>query len=115
MIDFNSDTAFTQHALDAMTERTRAAIKNIANQNVEGFKRYEVRFEDLLREAVQEGRSEGSVEPVLRRDESGPPGQNNVVLMEELAVLGKAQIMHDYMLRRAAGYFSHIKRAINGR
>jgi len=115
MIDTNGDTAFTHHALDALTRRTKAAIHNIANQNVDGFKRYEVRFEDMLREAVEDGRSEGSVEAVVQRDTSGPPGENNVVLMEELAVLGKTQIMHDYMLRRAAGYFSHLNKAINGR
>ena len=55
MIDSNSDTAFTHHALDAMTRRTKAAIHNIANQNVEGFKRYTVSFEDQLREAIDAG------------------------------------------------------------
>ena len=50
MIDSTSDTAFTHHTLDALTRRTKAAIHNIANQNVDGFKRYTVRFEDKLRE-----------------------------------------------------------------
>ena len=36
-------------------------------------------------------------------------------VMEELALLGKTKIMHDYMLRRAAGYFSSINKAIQGR
>ena len=111
MIDSTSDTAFTQHALDALTKRTQAALHNIANQNVEGFKRYTVRFEDKLREAIDAGESEATVE----RDTSGPIGANNVVLMEEFALLGKTQIMHDYMLRRAAGYFSSINKAIQGR
>ena len=115
MIDSTSDTAFTQHALDALTKRTQAALHNIANQNVEGFKRYTVRFEDKLREAIDAGESEASVEATVERDTSGPVGANNVVLMEELALLGKTQIMHDYMLRRAAGYFSSINKAIQGR
>ena len=35
--------------------------------------------------------------------------------MDELALLGKTQLMHDYMLRRARGYFSSINKAITGR
>ena len=115
MIDTNGDTAFTHHALDALTRRTKAAIHNIANQNVDGFKRYTVRFEDTLREAMDAGKSEGTVEATVERDTSGAAGANNVVLMEELALLGKTQIMHDFMLRKAAGYFSSINKAIQGR
>ncbi|MFK7739095.1 MAG: flagellar basal body rod protein FlgB [Planctomycetota bacterium] len=115
MIDVNSDTAFTHHTLDALSARSQAAIHNIANQNVAGFKRFEVQFEDLLRDAVADGEKEGSVEHLVARDESGPPGANNVVLMEELTMLGKTQLMHDYMLRRAAGYFSTVNKAIFGR
>ena len=115
MFDTNGDTAFTQHTLDALQARAKAAIHNIANQNVEGFKRYEVKFEEMLREAVKAGESEGSVKPVVQRDTSGPRGQNNVVLMDELALIGKTDLMHDYMLRRAGGYFKNINKAIYGR
>lgn len=115
MIDFDSDTAFTHHTLDALHARTQAAIHNIANQGVTGFKRMTVRFEDLLREAVDRGDSIGSVEAVVERDESGPPGANNVVLMDELSLLGKTQMLHDYMLRRAGGYFDNVNKAILGR
>ncbi len=115
MIDYDSDTAFTHNTLNALSARTRAVIHNIAHQNVPGYKRYEVRFEDLLRSAVAEGREDGSVRAVVQRDESGPPGQNNVVLMEELALLGKTSLMHDYMARRAGGYFDTINKAIFGR
>lgn len=114
-MDIHGETAFTHHTLDALTARSKATIHNIANQNVEGFKRMQVRFEDLLHEAVADGQGEASVEHVLERDESGPPGANNVVLMEELTTLGKTQLLHDYMLRRAAGYFTHVNKAIFGR
>ena len=56
-----------------------------------------------------------SVEADVVRDTSGPPGENNVVLMEELAILGKSELMHDYMLRRASGYFGKVNKAIFGR
>ncbi|HEX5054030.1 MAG TPA: hypothetical protein VFZ65_19785 [Planctomycetota bacterium] len=115
MIDFDRETAFTQRMLEVIDKRTKAAIHNIANQNVPGFKRYEVRFEDLLREAEANGGDVGDVEPVVQRDLSGPPGQNNVVLMDELALLGKTSLMHDVMTRRAGAWFSTLNKAIFGR
>jgi len=115
MIDFNGDTAFTHNTLEALSARSKAAIHNIANQNVPGFKRYTVRFEDKLREAVEAGQSEATVKPEVERDTSGPRGENNVVVMEELALLGKTSLLHDYMARRAGSYFKHINKAIFGR
>lgn len=115
MIDFDGDTAFTQRMLDVLTRRSKAAMHNIANQNVPGFKRYEVRFEDLLREATAKGEDAATVEPVVTRDLSGPPGANNVVLMEELSLLGKTSLMHDVMTRRAGSYFATLNKAILGR
>lgn len=115
MIDFDRDTAFTQRMLDVLGARTKAAIHNIANQNVPGFKRYVVRFEDMLREATRDGGDGALVEPITERDLSGPPDQNNVVLMEELALLGKTALLHDVMTRRAGSYFASLNKAILGR
>ena len=115
MIDFDRDTAFTQQMLDVLGTRSKAAIHNIANQNVPGFKRYVVRFEDLLREAEAKGLPGEQVQPVTERDTSGPVGQNNVVMLDELATLGKTALLHDLMTRRAGSYFATINKAINGR
>ena len=115
MIDFDRDTAFTQKMLDVLSARTKATMHNVANQNVPGFKRYEVRFEEQLRAAEASGRDVGKVEPETHRDVSGPPGINNVVLMEELAILGKTQLLHDVMTRRAGSYFATLNKAVFGR
>lgn len=115
MIDFDGDTAFTQRMLDVLGRRTKAVMHNIANQNVPGFKRYQVRFEDLLQAAAKKGDDERAVEPVVERDLSGPPGANNVVLMEELSLLGKTSMLHDLMTRRAGAYFSTLNKAIFGK
>ncbi len=71
MIDLDRDTAFSEKVLDAMAVRARVAMHNIANQNVPGFKRYQVQFEDLLRDAGGAGKPLEDVEPVVTRDESG--------------------------------------------
>lgn len=115
MIDFDRDTAFTQRMLDVLDTRTKAAMHNIANQNVPGFKRYEVRFEDLLRDGIARGKDAADVEPEVVRDESGPPGQNNVVLMDELALLNKTSLLTDVMTRRAGSYFATLNKAVFGR
>ncbi len=115
MIDLDRDLQFQQRMLDVLDARTKATLHNVANQNVAGFKRYVVQFEDLLKQAEAEGQSVDDVLPVTQRDQSGPPGQNNVVLMEELAMLGKTSLLHDLMSRRVGSYFSTLNKAINGR
>lgn len=115
MIDFDRDTAFTQRMLDVLGARTRAVLHNVANQSTPGFKRYEVRFEELLRAAVQRGADGGDVEPETVRDLSGPPGHNNVVLLEELSILGKTSLLHDVVTRRVGSYFATLNKAILGR
>ncbi len=115
MIDFDKDTAFQQRMLDVLGARARATLHNIANQHVEGFKRYTVRFEDMLREAQGSGQELAKVEPVTERDKSGAPGQNNVVLMDELATLNKTSLLQDVMSRRIGSYYATINKAINGR
>lgn len=115
MIDLDGDTAFAQKMLDVLSLRTRTALHNVSNQNTPGFKRSTVQFEDALREALQDGGTAQEVDPRVVRDDSGAPGQNNVVLLEELAILGKSQLMHDVMTRRVGSYFSTLNKAIFGR
>lgn len=115
MIDFDRDTALLQQVLDLQITRTKAALHNIANQNVPGYKRYEVRFEQALQQALARGRDPGSVEPEVVRDESGEPGQNNVVLMDELTLLDKTRLTHDVFTRRLGSYFAKLNKAVFGR
>ena len=115
MINFDRDTAFTERVLDALTARGKMALHNIANQSTRGFKRYEVRFEELLDRAERDAKPLSSVQHRVARDTSGPPGVNNVVLMEELALLGKTALLHDVMTRRLGGYAQRLNKAIFGR
>ncbi|MEQ1631927.1 MAG: flagellar biosynthesis protein FlgB [Planctomycetota bacterium] len=115
MIDFDRDTALTRKLLDALDARAKASMQNIANQNTPGYKRHEVRFEDLLRKELKDGGSVQNVQPVVSRDESGGPGENNVSLVEETALLDKTKLLHEFATRRVGSYFSSLNRAIFGR
>lgn len=115
MIDFVGDTAATHRVLDALSARTKVAMHNVANANTPGFKAYRVRFEELLQKAHQSGGDPGEVQPEVYRDQSGELTENNVDLMDELAMLDKVRLVHDLFTRRAAGYFSHLNAAIRGR
>lgn len=115
MIDFDRDTALSQKLLDALDARAKASMQNIANQNTPGYKRHEVRFEELLRKELAGGGSIENVTPVTTRDESGGPGENNVSLVEETALLDKTKLMHEFATRRVGSYFNSLNKAIFGR
>lgn len=115
MIDFDRDIALTHRALDALDARTKAILHNIANQNVPGYKRYVVRFEELLRQRLAEDGDVASVHAVVERDTSGAPGRNNVSLVDETTLLDKTRILHEFVTRRAGSYFATLNRAIQGR
>jgi flagellar basal-body rod protein FlgB len=115
MIDFDRDTAFTQRLLDALDARAKASLHNIANQNVPGFKRQEVRFEEQLKKQMEQGSPLGDVKIEVNRDDSGPKGVNNVSLVEEAALLDKTKLLHEFATRRMGSYFGTINKAIFGR
>lgn len=69
--------------MSASTLRARVLSENIANQNVPGYKRQVVRFEELLAERLKAGaRSLDAVEPLIQTDTATPssPDGNNVSL-----------------------------------
>lgn len=115
MIDFDRDTSLTKKMLDALDMRVRASMHNIANQNTPAFKRYVVRFEDLLKERMDRGTDLDGLEPVVERDTSGSPEQNTVSLVDETATLEKARLLYDVMTRRAGSHFKLMNSAIFGR
>ena len=115
MIDFDKGVAFSASVLDAAALRTRVILHNIANQNTPGFKRYAVTFEDELRSVQQQDGDVSKVHPRVVRDRSGPRGENNVSVMQEMAALEKVKLIHDFFARRTGGYFSHLNKAIAGR
>jgi flagellar basal-body rod protein FlgB len=69
--------------MSASTLRARVIADNIANQNVPGYKRQIVRFEDLLRDKLEHGATSlADVEPQVETDRATPSSAdgNNVDL-----------------------------------
>lgn len=115
MLELGKGVETALHVLDAMALRANVIAHNVANQNTPGYKRFEVVFEEGLRDAARGGEDASEVRPMVRRDKSGPPGVNNVSTTQELAELEKVRLLYDLFSRRAALAMSQLNRAIQSK
>lgn len=115
MFDGERGLAVSRRILDAMALRAKVIAHNVANQNTVGFKRFEVVFEERLRQAHARGEPTAQVAAEVRRDTSGEPGVNNVSVADELATLEKVRLLADVFSRRVGGYLRTMKKVIYGR
>jgi len=86
--------------LDAAALRARVLAGNIANQNTPGYTRQVVRFEELLRSAVQRGRGSDElarVQPSVEKDTQTPARAdgNNVELELELSAARENRLLYE--------------------
>ena len=82
----------------AATElRARVVSGNLANLDTPGYKRRDVRFEDLLRDAMTRGTDPGRVEARVETDVASParPDGNNVSLELELNALRENRLLYE--------------------
>ena len=86
--------------LDAAALRARVLAGNIANQNTPGYTRQVVRFEELLRSAVERGRGSAElarIQPSVEKD-TQTPGRadgNNVELELELSAARENRLLYE--------------------
>ena len=86
--------------LDAAALRARVLAGNIANQNTPGYTRQVVRFEELLRSAVERGRGPAELARVAPRVEADrlTPARadgNNVSLELELSAARENRLLYE--------------------
>lgn len=90
--------------LDAATLRHKVIAGNLANLNTPGYVRYDVKFEELLREQMGSDSSQlsfdsalRSVRPQVEKDMSGPftADGNNVTIERENGQLGRNEILYN--------------------
>ena len=86
--------------MDAAALRARVLSANVANQNTPGYTRQVVRFEELLRSAVERGRGPAELERVAARVEPDrlTPARadgNNVNLELELSAARENRLLYE--------------------
>lgn len=123
-------------ALDASALRQDVIANNVANSDVPGFKRSYVRFEDVLRQHLQAGRSTFTgirtdprhlpiggasagtwPRPEVVQDSTTTMSHNgnNVDLDYEMALMAKNQLYYNTLVQMVNGKFAKIRTAIDGR
>ena len=123
---FNS--MFTQNrilgaGMQAAQIRNEVINNNIANAEVEGFKRSVVEFEPFLARAVDNYRRTGSldlsrVQPRIRRTEDGFSYRvdgNNVDPQREMTLLYQNSLRYDTMMNSLMSNYRRINLALSAR
>lgn len=97
MNDVTAGNRILSRLLSAATMRDRVLAENIANQNVPGYQRRVVGFEDALRERIIAGRSHQDVVPKISVDTASPSGPdgNNVSLELETSAMRENRIAYE--------------------
>lgn len=110
-----SSEALLQRLMGAAQLRARVLSGNIANQNTPGYLRREVRFEEILSEALERGALDEDMEPEIVVDDQSParPDGNNVNLELELNSLRENRILFETYAAIVEGR-GNIKRAALG-
>ena len=118
-------------SLDASAKRNRAISQNIANVTTDGYKRKEVRFEELNQDALKikingettkdthldigKAAAMSKVVPLVSEsnDQTLPGDINNVDIDIEMAKLAENQIQYQYSIKFSG--FDKYQSAISGR
>ncbi len=105
--------------LDASSLRARVIAHNVANQNTPGYRRKDVRFEEFLRNALDQGGGGRlfSVRPQVYEPPGGmvKPDGNNVVLEDEIALNAKNEILFQVVSEALRWRFGLYREALQER
>ena len=99
--------------------RAKVIAGNLANQNTPGYVRRDVRFESLLRDAMDSDEvSTGDIRPEIFEDLDSPfrPDGNNVSLETEMNAMRENRLMYETYAAILASRFEVLRASIeNGR
>ena len=101
--------------LSASSLRARVIANNISNQNVPGFRRQVVRFEELLAPALAADRTAAaSVEPRVETDVVTPasPDGNNVNMEVEMNAMRENRLMYELYATILQGRMDLVRTAL---
>ena len=101
--------------MSASTERARVISSNIANVDTPGYRRSDVRFEDLLRDASQSGRTDlSNITPRIEEDTLTPANAdgNNVTLELELNASRQNRLLYETYAAIMQTHFEMLRAGI---
>ena len=106
-----------EKSLDALWLKQNVISNNIANVDTPGYKSQEVKFENLLSEAVSNSSDISNLEVpnaviIKNEDTSVRVDGNNVDIDTENLELYRTQIQYEYMVQKLSDQYSNIKIAI---
>ncbi|MHC4646020.1 MAG: flagellar basal body rod protein FlgB [Planctomycetota bacterium] len=97
--------------------RHNAIANNIANLQTPGYRRLDIKFEELLADALKSGRAvkPGEIEPQLYQPNQTPvkSNGNDVNLETEIGEMVKNSLRHKTYIRLLSKKFKQIESAIN--
>ena len=101
--------------MSASALRQRVLAGNIANQNVPGYQRREVLFEDQLRRHLERGRLPARLELEVVTDPDAPARAdgNTVHLEDELSAMRENRILYEMYANLLSGRFRMMRSAIH--
>ena len=103
--------------LSAATERSRILAGNVANQNTPGYKRQNLKFEDLLTKELESGGANlHNIMPQREIDTQtvGNPNGNNVAMEKEVAAMRENMLRYEMYATILKGSNKLVESAIHG-
>lgn len=97
MSDVTTGNRLLSRLMSAASVRDRVLAENIANQNVPGYQRRVVSFEETLRQRMVAGRAHDDLQPLVSVDTKSPAGPdgNNVTLELETSAMRENRIAYE--------------------
>ena len=117
MIDIDKSLGFYETVLRGVATRQRITAHNIANQNTPGYRSKELRFEEILGDAVKRGSDLRGVEFKARKVGNLPvkANGNDVNLEREWMSMESNKLHHDLFTRAAGSALRGLINAIRSR
>lgn len=97
MNDLTTGNRLLSRLMSAASTRDRVLAENIANQNVPGYQRRVVTFEDALRQRIQANQAHADLQPTIQVDKTSPAGPdgNNVTLELETSSMRENRLAYE--------------------
>ena len=114
MVGGSDITSYLEAGVRAETLRQQAIASNIANSQTPGYRRIDVRFAELVAEAIERGDAEDIDAEILRPMATPVDGKGNDVSLDaEMGEMVRNTLLQKAYMRLLAGKYRKVEAAIN--